>query len=296
MESLTVNTSSATAIYTSITRPEEQRNKPLVFFIHYWGGSSSTWHKLTSPYSSDSISTTYPTVAVDLRGWGKSTGPVADNGSAYSISALASDIRSVLEQLQADEKNEDLFKNGLVFVGHSMGAKVALATLSLLPAELLNKVKGLVLAAPAPPTALNLPSEMKDQQLSAYKTRESVLWTVRNVLANTDKLSEPDVKLVVENSLCGNQFAKSSWPTYGMGEDISIGLRKTLKILKDVGLLASIIVGELDVVEPEERVKAEVGQFLIESGLGVAIKSAKDVKHLIPLEDPLSIAQEIRRF
>ncbi|KAJ5815644.1 Alpha/Beta hydrolase protein [Penicillium riverlandense] len=294
MESLIVNTSSDTTIYTSITRPAEHKNKPLVLFTHYWGGSSSTWHKLTSPYSSASISATYPTVAVDLRGWGKSTGPVADNGSAYSISAMASDICSVLKQLQA--RTEDLFENGLVFVGHSMGAKVAFATLSILPAELLNKVKGLVLAAPAPPTALNLPSEMKDQQLSAYQTQESVLWTLRNVLANPDTLSEQDMKLVVENSLCGNQFAKSSWPTYGMGEDISIGLRKTLESLKDVGLLVGIIVGEFDVVEPEERVKAEVGQFLIEIGLKVTIKTAKGVKHLIPLEDPLSIAQEIRRF
>ncbi|CAL5875181.1 uncharacterized protein PFLUO_LOCUS9485 [Penicillium psychrofluorescens] len=209
---------------------------------------------------------------------------------------MASDVCSVLEQLRADEKTEDLFENGLVFVGHSMGAKVALATLSILPAELLDKVKGLVLAAPAPPTALNLPFEMKDQQLSAYQTQESVLWTVRNVLANPDTLSEQDMKLVVEDSLCGNHFAKSSWPTYGMGEDISIGLRKTLESLKGVGPLVSIIVGEFDVVEPEERVKAEVGQLLIETGLKVAIKTAKDVKHLIPLEDPSIIAQEIRRF
>lgn len=175
MEPLIVNTSSDTAIHATITRPKEHKNKPLAFFTHYWGGSSSTWHKLTSPHSPASISTTYPTVAIDLRGWGKSTGPLADNGSAYSISAMASDVCSVLEQLRADEKTEGLFKNGLIFVGHSMGAKVALATLSVMPAELLKKVRGLVLAAPAPPTALNLPSEMKDQQLSAYQTEESVI-------------------------------------------------------------------------------------------------------------------------
>ncbi|PTU22030.1 hypothetical protein P175DRAFT_0531576 [Aspergillus ochraceoroseus IBT 24754] len=43
----------------------------------------------------------YPTATFDLRGWGKSTAPREENRSAYSISAMASDIASILRQLNA---------------------------------------------------------------------------------------------------------------------------------------------------------------------------------------------------
>ena len=209
---------------------------------------------------------------------------------------MASDVASVLEQLNVDDGNKDLLEYGFILVGHSMGAKVALATLSALPTHQLKELKGLVLVAPAPPTSLDLPPEMKAQQAVAYETEQSIRWTLENVLAKPENLTEQDMKLVVHDSLSGNQLAKKAWPTYGMQEDISHGLRRALASIGSMKIRACIIVGEFDVVEPKERVDTEVRRFLEENGLQVSLKIANDVKHLILLEAPKVVHKEISLF
>jgi pimeloyl-ACP methyl ester carboxylesterase len=212
-------TSADTSIHVRVTQPAENTRKPLLVFLHYWGGTSSTWYKLTTPDSPTSLSKQYPTIAVDLRGWGQSIGPSEDGGSAYSVSSMASDIVSVLAQLMTNEGN--LLNHGLILVGHSMGAKVALATLGLLPLDLSLLVNDLVLIAPAPPTSLNLPSEMKAQQQGAYESEESIRWTIQNVLSNPAKLTISDIEMITLDSLGGSSLAKKAWPSYGMQEDVS---------------------------------------------------------------------------
>jgi hypothetical protein len=117
---------------------------------------------------------------------------------------------------------------------------------------------------------------------------------VNNVLANPEKLSESDIDLVIRDSLVGNRFAKSAWPSYGMQEDISPASRETLA--SRPGLRASVLLGELDVVETKERVEAEVVHFLRGSGVEVSLTIVEGIKHLVPLEDPESIYKEIRRY
>ncbi|PIG79910.1 alpha/beta hydrolase [Aspergillus arachidicola] len=296
MESIFLKISSDVSLHACISRPSTDNQKPLLVFLHYWGGSSSTWHKLTSPDSPTSLSTTYPILALDLRGWGQSTGPFEERGTAYSITAMASDVALALEKLKQGGSTKDLFNHGFVFVGHSMGAKVALATLSNHHENLLRELRGLVLIAPAPPTALSLPPEMKEQQKVAYETKESVRWTVDNVLANPKSLSEKDLELVVHDSLSGNKLAKEAWPTYGMAEDVSGSVRRALSIIGHAGIRASVLVGELDVVEPRERVEAGVCQFLEENGVRTSLRVVESVKHLIPLECPEIIYQEISLY
>lgn len=303
--SLNLSPDTSASLHARLTRPKPTKNKnPLLVFIHYWGGSSSTWHKLTSHDSPTSLSPTYPTLAIDLRGWGKSTGPVDENSNndkiAYSITAMAKDVALLLEQLEKDPDNKDLLANGFILVGHSMGAKVALATLSLLHTHhtVEIRLRGLVLLTPAPPTALDLSPEMKAQQEVAYENEQSIRWTVENVLANPENLSKDDIELVIHDSLQGNRLAKRAWPKYGMQEDISHSLRKALALLtsRKMNLKASILVGEFDVVEPRERVETEVVRFLEGNGVLVSLKIVKGVKHLVPLECPQIIQEEISHF
>ncbi|PLB54855.1 putative alpha/beta hydrolase [Aspergillus steynii IBT 23096] len=296
MSSLTVNISPETSIHARITRPITPSNKPLLVFLHYWGGSSSTWHKLTSPGSPTTLVTSYPTVALDLRGWGESTGPSDTHAAHYSISALASDVASVLQHIQSNSNTRDLLAHGFLLVGHSMGAKVSLATLSILPAQLLQQLRGLVLVAPAPPTSLELPSEMKDQQKVAYQNEKSIRWTVENVLANAHKLSEQDMDLIIRVSLSGNQLAKEAWPAYGMQEDITENAKRALGLVSYDGFRVRVLVGELDIVEPKERVEDEVVRFFQEIGVGVSLRTVEGVGHLIPLEDPEVVQNEIAHF
>ncbi|KAG2415016.1 hypothetical protein HFD88_006206 [Aspergillus terreus] len=288
--------SSDVSLHARISDNPNTQSKPLLVFLHYWGGSSSTWHKLTSPTSPTSLASSYPILAVDVRGWGKSTGPATEDGSAYSISAMAADTASLLEHLSHDENRSHLLAHGFVLVGHSMGAKVALGAVASLPAGLRQQLQGLVLVAPAPPGALDLPAEMKEQQKAAYASDESVRWTVENVLASPANLENEDMRLVVRDSLSGSQLAKEAWPTYGMREDISGSVREALASMGSAGLRVRIIVGELDVVEPKERVDAEVRCFLEECGIPVVLRVAAGVKHLVPLECPEVIHQEVSIF
>ncbi|KAL5358968.1 Alpha/Beta hydrolase protein [Aspergillus floccosus] len=289
-------TSPEVSLHGRISHSSNTQTKPLLVFLHYWGGSSSTWHKLTSPTSPTSLASSYPILAVDLRGWGKSTGPSAEDGSSYSIFAMASDTASLLEHLSNDQKENHLLAHGFVLVGHSMGAKVALGTVASLPAHLRQQLRGLVLVAPAPPGPLELPAEMKEQQKAAYASEESIRWTVENVLASPGNLDDEDTRLVVQDSLSGNQLAKEAWPTYGMREDISGRVREALASMGSADLRVRIIVGDLDVVEPKERVDAEVRGFLEECGIPVVLKIAAGVKHLVPLECPEIVYQEVSVF
>ena len=294
MEQYFFQASADTSIHARITRPKMNHN-PLLIFLHYWGGSSSTWHKLTSLDSPTSISALYPTIAIDLRGWGQSKGPSKDNGTSYSITSMAVDVLTLLAHLKTDSGKRNLLNNAFVLVGHSMGAKVALAALSTLSPELLDMVKGLVLVAPAPPSALDLPPEMKAQQQVAYESAESIRWTVENVLANTEKLDDSDIEMAIRDSLAGNPFAKKAWPSYGMQEDVS-SVVKTALLSTQGRLPATVLVGELDVVEPKERVEDKVVRYLKDSGIQVSLKVVKGAKHLIPLENPTAVYEELCRF
>ncbi|KAF4153605.1 hypothetical protein CNMCM8927_005613 [Aspergillus lentulus] len=283
-------------IHACISQPAVDHHKPLLVFLHYWGGSSSTWYKLTSPDSPTSLSSEYPIIAIDHRGWGKSTGPSQDDESAYSISTMANDVALVLQQLTADQDRNDGLKHGFVLIGHSMGAKVVMATLTVLPRDLLNCLRGLVLVAPAPPTPLLLPPEMQEQQKAAYESAESVRWSVSHVLANPENLDEKDIEMVVRDSLQGNQLAKSAWPTYGMPEDVSDAVARALESMDREKLRVSILVGESDVVEPKDRVDKEVRRLFQRSGIQVSMRSVAGVKHLLPLECPEMLQWEISKF
>ncbi|KAL4866123.1 hypothetical protein BDV12DRAFT_210668 [Aspergillus spectabilis] len=295
MSSIFVSASAETTLHARITRPTTNTKKPLLVFLHYWGGSSSTWYKVLAPDSPSSISSHYPTVAVDLRGWGKSTGPTEDTGRSYSPTTMASDLEILLSSLKNDTENSDLLAHGFVLVGHSMGAKVALASLSVPSEDVLAELKGLVFVAPAPPTALILPQEMKDQQNVAYQSEDSVRWTVTNVLANPEHLNNEDLELVVRDSLSGHNLAKTAWPGYGMEEDITQSVKTALASVPK-GIQARVIVGELDVVEPRERVESEIGRLLKGFGVEVVVRTVPGVRHLIPLESPDVVAEEISHF
>jgi pimeloyl-ACP methyl ester carboxylesterase len=135
-------------------------------FFHFCGGSSNTFSSVANALSPD-----IPTVALDFRGWGASTGP--NKAEAYSTADLSTDAKKAIQELQL---------NSVVLVGHSMGGKVAvsIAGQHILPAGVL---KGLALLAPAPPTPLSLPDpSMREQQLHAFDNIENAEVVIRDVL------------------------------------------------------------------------------------------------------------------
>jgi 3-oxoadipate enol-lactonase len=242
---------------------------PTLIFLHFWGGSSPTFSSITGI-----LSPKHRTIAVDFRGWGESTGPQTPD--AYSIIELASDVETLIAQLQIDE---------FTLIGHSMGGKVA----QLIAGRgIVKGLKGLILIAPAPPTPLVLPADMKAAQMSAYSTSESAEFVVRNVLSGSPIHGE-SVAMLVEDMLKGNAFARDAWPVYAMLEDISAEAR-------EIKVPVLIVAGGLDKIEPMERLKSEVLGNIVHAGTKKELVVVEGSRHLLPVEAPLEVAQHIEQF
>lgn len=287
---------------TAATAHVPAKTAPTVVFLHYWGGSTRTWAQVASRIARAGTSagyrTAYRTLSIDFRGWGLSTGPA--DAAAYSISALADDVRDVLAQLR---RNGALAGGRIVLVGLSMGAKVA----QVVAARLVEKgvdsgdllsVSGVVLVSPAPVTALQLPPNMQEQQLHAYDSAESASFVARNVLTESFRGGGggggyPELpENLVEDMLRGNPSARAAWPAYAMAEDVSAtsisSLANTSSSLPPVLVLAA----EKDVVEPLERVRSGVQGRIPGAQLEVVAGSG----HLSPIDAPEAVADSIVRF
>jgi 3-oxoadipate enol-lactonase len=162
-----------------------------------------------------------------------------------------------------------------------MGAKVA----QLIAGRNQNPgLKGLILLAPAPPTPLILPEDMKEQQISAYSCPEAAEFVVRNVLTSSP-VSDQQVKSLVEDMLKGNEYAKKAWPAYAMGEDI-------LEQVRGIRTKVLVIVGAKDKVEVLEKVRKEV----LGNIMGAELKILEGNGHLVLVEKPEEVAELIAGF
>jgi pimeloyl-ACP methyl ester carboxylesterase len=243
-----------------------------VIFLHFWGGSCNTWSFVTPL-----VSRAYSTVALDFRGWGASTGP--DEKTAYSIAALADDVQDVIAALQVKE---------VVLVGLSMGAKVAQLVAGRMCSSPTNtraaSLRGLVLVSPAPPTPLELPQDMREQQIHAYDNEDSATFVGRNVLSTTFR-SRDLPSFVASDMLRGNKWAKEAWPSYAMAEDVSAAIGR-------VSVPVLILAAAEDTVETFERVRNEVCSRFPEARLEVL----SGCGHLSPLDAPNEVAGHLLHF
>jgi pimeloyl-ACP methyl ester carboxylesterase len=240
----------------------EQRGAgaPALVFLHYWGGSSRTWRHVV-----DALSPEFRTVTIDQRGWGQSDKPE----TGYTLTDMADDAQSVIAALQLEQ---------YILVGHSMGGKVAQMIASRRPEGL----AGLVLIAPAGPTPLAIPEEVRTGMVQAYATRDSIVATVRQVLA-PNGLSPDDLELVIADSLAGGRAAKAAWPLAVSQEDITAAVA-------DIDVPVIVVSGEDDRVDPPSVLRSDLlthipqAQLLLLPGVG----------HLSPLEAPADIADILR--
>ncbi|USI72970.1 alpha/beta fold hydrolase [Sphingomonas morindae] len=235
---------------------------PALVFLHYWGGSSRTWHHVI-----DDLDDEFRTIAIDHRGWGKSDKPE----SGYALADLAADAMGVITEMALQR---------YILVGHSMGGKVAQRIAAQRPAGL----KGLVLVAPSPPSPLGLPEEVRRGMVSAYATRESIIATVEQVLA-PNGLCDADLEMVIEDSLRGAPAAIAAWPLATSQEDITA-------LASRIEVPTIVISGEDDRVDPPAILRRELLPRVPQAQLHLLA----GVGHLSPLEAPGAIADLVRTF
>lgn len=242
----------------------EQRGagSPAFVFLHYWGGSSRTWRHVV-----DRLSPDFRTIAFDQRGWGRSEAPA----KGYALADLANDAEAVVSELALER---------YILVGHSMGGKVAQLLASRRPRGLI----GVALVAPAPPSPMEAPLELRRGMVRAYESRESIIATVAQVLA-PHGLKPDDLATVVADSMAGAAPAKAAWPLYASQENI-------VRDLADVTVPVLVISGEDDRVESPDVLRRELLPRLAVAELHVL----PGVGHLSPLEAPDDVADLLRAF
>ncbi|TRX92091.1 hypothetical protein FHL15_006958 [Xylaria flabelliformis] len=170
-------------------------------------------------------------------------------------------------------------KAGYILVGHSMGGKVvqhyAAANTSL-------SLKGLVLVAPAPLGGLDFPPEAKAQQRAAYQSADGVRFVLENVLtARPGTLEEVAMNQCIRDSMRGNEAATAAWPDYACAEDYG-DLEDKIKVP------VLVLRGDKDF---ERDLVGQLG-----AKLNWIHKTIEDCGHLIPLEKPERLAEEMMRF
>lgn len=240
----------------------EQRGagSPALVFLHYWGGSTRTWRHVI-----DALAPEFRTIAIDHRGWGQSEAPV----SGYALADMADDAQNAIEMLGLER---------YILIGHSMGGKVSQLVASRGPRGLI----GLVLVAPAPPSPMDLPLDVRRGMVGAYASRESIIATVEQVLA-PDGLDPEDLETVIADSLAGARAAKEAWPLVTSQEDITAAVT-------DIDVPVMVLSGEHDRVDPPEVLRRELLPRIPQAELYVLPK----VGHLSPLQAAGDIADLIR--
>ncbi|KAK0303353.1 hypothetical protein LTR82_017576 [Friedmanniomyces endolithicus] len=285
----TIQVSEVIHLHTIISTPNQPTSptRPALVLFHFWGGANNTYRPLITHLCSD-----FALIVPSLRGWGESSRPT--NPGAYRTADYGADIVALLQKLNSD--SPELFSNGVVLVGHSMGAKIAqwlLTQQHLLPPSVM--IRGLVLLAPAPAGSHSLPPEMREQQVHAYDNAASAEFVVRNVLlGRLDAVSDRVVGDIVADAVSGSEGARAAWPRYGMGEDFEDAVRGYGKYGGALRVL--VLVGELDTVETEQSVKKRTVGVLLQSGAGVKAVTLSGTGHLSPVEAQEEVADAIRGF
>jgi 3-oxoadipate enol-lactonase len=236
------------------------RDEPTLIFLHYWGGSARTWDTVASQ-----LPASIRKIAINQRGWG---GSQALDGR-YGLEALADDVIDTVEALGIGR---------YVVVGHSMGGKVAQVLAGRRP----HGLAGLVLIAPAPPTPMQVPAEVRAGMLASYQSREGVLQALHILVGSV--LDDTQREQVIQDTLHGHAEAKRSWPEQGMIADVSAALT-------GLDLPVEIILAERDPIEREAALRPIFAECLPQATLTII----PDVGHLVPLEAPHAVASACER-
>ena len=106
--------------YEWICQQQSARDKPIMVFVHGWGGSSQYWQSIARL-----LSDRFDCLLYDLRGFGRSLNGVASQDFSYELQEDARDLAILLDNLHIDRK---IYLNS-----HSMGGSIGVLFANLYP-------------------------------------------------------------------------------------------------------------------------------------------------------------------
>ncbi len=237
------------------------KTRPTLVFLHYFGGSSCAWAEVIEKLAGD-----YHCVAPDLRGFGTSDA-LPEN---YAVKDYADDVADLISTLKIEN---------FVLVGHSMGGKIALALAARKPKGL----QSLILLAPSPPTPEPIEEETRAKLLASHGNRCVATDTVCKAAGG--KLSGASFARAINDNLRASEAAWKAWLESGSRENISSEVGQ-------INVPVLVAAGEKDEVMTPKLLSGEVVRRIKSADLVVV----PEVKHLLPLEAPVEIANLIREY
>ena len=116
----TVNVRGVEHYYEWIRQPDASSTKPVMVFIHGWGGSARYWES-----TARALSDSFDCLLYDMRGFGRSQLPQNNSHNlSYELEEYAQDLAELLDVLGL---------NNVYINSHSMGASVATFFVNLYP-------------------------------------------------------------------------------------------------------------------------------------------------------------------
>ena len=234
-------------------------NGPTLVFIHYFGGAARSWQWVVEQLSDE-----HECVTLDLPGFGN-TSPL----DTVSIENFARYVREEMARLGLSD---------VILIGHSMGGKVVVQAAA---DDTEQRIAQLVLVAPSPPTTEPMPPEEKERMLH-HPDRDEAETTVRN--ATRKVLSPEQQTLAIETQLIIDEDTWRWWLLDGMNHSIADQANR-------IDVPITVLASDDDPVITSEAIQQDVMAVLPEAKL----VRTQSIGHLLPLEDPDWVAEQIRR-
>ena len=120
----TINIRGVNHYYEWIRKPSSN-SKPVMVFVHGWGGSCRYWRT-----TAEAISDRFDCLLYDLRGFGQSRED-SDSDLGHELTDYAEDLRLLLEAFDLDK----IYLNA-----HSMGASIGAVFLNIAPEKIIKAI------------------------------------------------------------------------------------------------------------------------------------------------------------
>jgi non-heme chloroperoxidase len=245
---------------------------PTVVLPHCWGCSHAVW----IPVARRLVESGHRVVLYDQRGHGASTRGTAP----LDLITLARDLALVLEARDVADA---------VLAGHSMGGMTVMALATFQPEVLIQRGRAIVLVAT---TAANagggLPQAdrmaarlMGSPYLSRTLHTANGLRFVRSAFGVDPVLAHMDLTRTL--------FADCD-PSVRAGYLKSMSAMNLLEGIATIALPTTVVIGSRDRLTPPAR-----SQTLVDTIPGARLVTLPDRGHMLPLEDPDAVADEIVR-
>lgn len=245
----------------SQTGKQAKTLKPALVFLHYFGGSKASWQWVTAALEPE-----FSCIAITLPGFGGSPGlplPSIENFSDY-----------ILQEIKR------LGYTNCTLIGHSMGGKLALQCAATDQESL---IESLILVAPSPPSVERM-SQLKQAQMKEEPDELAAKKSVQEAICL--KLGKAEMDTAIASPRQVESATRKWWIDQGIHHSIADSA-------KALSLPIHVLLAARDPAITMEMSDEDTFPNLpLNTPFTVHPKSG----HLIPLEDPQWLSEQIRKI